>query len=54
MKIDPHHLANLMIITPLIGGISHIYLEQAYPIARDNLKQFLGGHPEAMSNIVPH
>jgi D-2-hydroxyacid dehydrogenase (NADP+) len=43
-----------VIITPLIGGMSNIYLEQAYPIVRDNLKQFLAGHPEAMSNIVPH
>jgi phosphoglycerate dehydrogenase-like enzyme len=43
-----------VIITPLIGGMSDIYLEQAYPIVRDNLKQFLAGHPEAMSNIVPH
>jgi D-2-hydroxyacid dehydrogenase (NADP+) len=43
-----------VIITPLIGGMSNIYLEQAYPIVRDNLKQFLAGYPEAMSNIVPH
>src|ERR1700722_10434456 len=43
-----------IIITPLIGGMSNIYLEQAYPIVRDNLKHFLAGHPEAMSNIVPH
>jgi D-2-hydroxyacid dehydrogenase (NADP+) len=43
-----------VIITPLIGGMSNVYLEQAYPIVRDNLKQFLAGHPEAMSNIVPH
>jgi phosphoglycerate dehydrogenase-like enzyme len=43
-----------VIVTPLIGGMSNIYLEQAYPIVRDNLKQFLAGHPEAMSNIVPH
>ncbi len=43
-----------VIITPLIGGMSDIYLDQAYPIVRDNLRQFLAGRPEAMSNIVPH
>ena len=43
-----------IIITPLIGGMSDIYLEQAYPIVRDNLTHFLAGHAEAMSNIVPH
>jgi len=43
-----------VIITPLIGGMSDIYLNQAYPIVRDNLRHFLAGHPEAMSNIVPH
>jgi D-2-hydroxyacid dehydrogenase (NADP+) len=43
-----------VIVTPLIGGMSNIYLEQAYPIVRDNLKQFLAGRPGAMSNVVPH
>jgi phosphoglycerate dehydrogenase-like enzyme len=43
-----------VIITPLIGGMSDVYLEQAYPIVRDNLRQFLAGRPEAMSNVVPH
>jgi D-2-hydroxyacid dehydrogenase (NADP+) len=43
-----------VIITPLVGGMSNIYLEQAYPVVRDNLRQFLAGHPEAMCNIVPH
>jgi D-2-hydroxyacid dehydrogenase (NADP+) len=43
-----------VVITPLIGGMSNIYLEQAYPIVRDNLRQFLVGRPDAMSNVVPH
>jgi len=43
-----------VIVTPLIGGMSNIYLEQAYPIVRDNLKQFLAGRADAMSNVVPH
>jgi phosphoglycerate dehydrogenase-like enzyme len=46
--------AERVIITPLIGGMSNIYLDQAYPIVRDNLRHFLAGRPESMSNIVPH
>jgi phosphoglycerate dehydrogenase-like enzyme len=41
-----------VIITPLIGGMSNIYLDQAYPIVRDNIRLFLAGRPEAMTNIV--
>jgi hypothetical protein len=41
-------------ITPLIGGMSDIYLDQAYGLLRDNLRQFLAGRPEAMRNVVPH
>lgn len=43
-----------VIITPHIGGMSDIYLEQAYPIVRDNLRNFLAGDFAAMKNIVPH
>jgi phosphoglycerate dehydrogenase-like enzyme len=43
-----------IIITPHIGGMSTIYLEQAYPIVRENLRKFLDGEPRAMTNIVPH
>lgn len=43
-----------VIITPLVGGMSNIYLDQAYPIVRDNLRQFLAGRSDAMVNIVPH
>jgi D-2-hydroxyacid dehydrogenase (NADP+) len=43
-----------VIITPLIGGMSNIYLDQAYPIVRDNLNHFLAGNNEAMSNLVAH
>jgi D-2-hydroxyacid dehydrogenase (NADP+) len=42
-----------VIITPHIGGMSTIYLEQAYPIVRDNLRKFLAGETRAMTNIVP-
>jgi D-2-hydroxyacid dehydrogenase (NADP+) len=43
-----------IIITPHIGGTSNVYLDQAYPIVRDNLRKFLAGDTRAMMNIVPH
>jgi phosphoglycerate dehydrogenase-like enzyme len=43
-----------VIITPHIGGMSDIYLEQAYPVVRDNLRLFLGGEAGLMKNIVFH
>jgi D-2-hydroxyacid dehydrogenase (NADP+) len=43
-----------VLITPLVGGMSDIYLEQAYPIVRANLQYFLAGRLDAMLNIVPH
>jgi D-2-hydroxyacid dehydrogenase (NADP+) len=43
-----------IIISPLLGGMSDIYLEQAYPIVRDNLRQFLAGKLDAMVNVVSH
>ena len=41
-----------VIITPQVGGMSNIYLDQAYPVVLENLRQFLGGRPEAMVNVV--
>jgi D-2-hydroxyacid dehydrogenase (NADP+) len=43
-----------VIITPNIGGMSNIYLDQAYPLVRDNIRQFLAGDNAGMKNIVPH
>ena len=43
-----------VIVTPLVGGMSDIYLDQAWPVVRDNLRQFLAGTPSAMHNVVPH
>jgi D-2-hydroxyacid dehydrogenase (NADP+) len=43
-----------LIVTPHIGGTSDIYLEQAYPIVRDNLRVFLSGSAGVMKNVVPH
>ena len=42
-----------VLITPLLGGMSNIYLDQAYPIVRDNLRRFLAGLTATMVNIVP-
>jgi len=46
--------AERVIVTPLIGGMSNVYLDQAYPIVRDNLQHYLAGRAAAMRNIVPH
>lgn len=43
-----------LIITPLVGGMSDIYLDQAYPLVRQNLEKFLAGRLDEMVNIVPH
>jgi phosphoglycerate dehydrogenase-like enzyme len=43
-----------IIITPHIGGMSDVYLDQAYPIVRDNIKLFLAGNLTGMKNIVAH
>jgi phosphoglycerate dehydrogenase-like enzyme len=41
-----------IIITPMLGGMSDIYLAQAYPVIRDNLGLFLAGETGAMKNVV--
>ncbi|HEY2686652.1 MAG TPA: D-2-hydroxyacid dehydrogenase [Steroidobacteraceae bacterium] len=43
-----------IIITPHIGGMSNIYLEQAYPMVRDNIRAFLAGRSDEMLNLVIH
>jgi len=43
-----------VLISPLIGGMSNVYLEQAYPIVRDNLRRFLAGRADEMLNLVAH
>jgi D-2-hydroxyacid dehydrogenase (NADP+) len=43
-----------IIITPHIGGMSDVYLEQAYPIVRGNIERFLAGDIPGMNNIVAH
>jgi D-2-hydroxyacid dehydrogenase (NADP+) len=51
---DPLWDEEQIIITPMLGGMSDIYLDQAYPIVRDNLKHFLLGDTRSMLNVVEH
>jgi D-2-hydroxyacid dehydrogenase (NADP+) len=41
-----------IIITPMLGGMSDVYLSQAYPIIRENLTRFLCGETRALKNVV--
>jgi phosphoglycerate dehydrogenase-like enzyme len=41
-----------IIITPMLGGMSDIYLAQAYPIVRENLSKFLADDIRSMNNVV--
>jgi hypothetical protein len=43
-----------VLVTPLIGGMSDIYLDQAYGVVKHNLAQFFAGRSDAMQNVVPH
>ncbi|MGC4083326.1 MAG: D-2-hydroxyacid dehydrogenase [Vicinamibacterales bacterium] len=43
-----------LMITPLIGGMSNVYLRQCYPVVRANLGEFLAGRPAGLKNIVEH
>jgi D-2-hydroxyacid dehydrogenase (NADP+) len=51
---SPFWRADHVLITPLLGGMSDIYLQQAYPIVRTNLQYFLASRFDAMLNVVPH
>ena len=41
-----------LLITPLLGGMSDIYLQQAFPVVEANLRCFLDGRPDQMQNRV--
>lgn len=41
-----------VIVTPLFGGMSNVYLDQAYPFVRENLQNFLANRLERMVNVV--
>jgi D-2-hydroxyacid dehydrogenase (NADP+) len=51
---DPLWEAPNTLISSHIGGMSDVYLQQAYPIVRDNLRLFLSDQAFAMRNIVAH
>jgi len=41
-----------VIITPHVGGISDIYVEQVLPIIEENLRRFLQGERENLINLI--
>ncbi len=41
-----------VMITPRLGGMSNVYVEQVLPLLRHNLAAFLSGHRDAMINRV--
>jgi D-2-hydroxyacid dehydrogenase (NADP+) len=41
-----------VIITPHVGGISDIYVEQVLPILEENLRRFLQGERENLINLI--
>jgi phosphoglycerate dehydrogenase-like enzyme len=41
-----------LLVTPNIGGMSNVYLDQCYPIVRENLAHYLGGQPDRLVNRV--
>lgn len=43
-----------VILTPHLGGMSDIYLDQAYPIVQRNLQHFLSNHLDQLLNVVAH
>jgi D-2-hydroxyacid dehydrogenase (NADP+) len=43
-----------VMVTPLIGGMSNIYLDQAYGVVRDNLRHYLAGRSNGLVNLVAH
>jgi phosphoglycerate dehydrogenase-like enzyme len=43
-----------VIITPHVGGMSDIYMEQALTIFEENLRRFIGGERKNLINLVAH
>jgi D-2-hydroxyacid dehydrogenase (NADP+) len=40
-----------LLITPLVGGMSDVYLDQCYPLVRDNLRNFLAGRDDLVNPV---
>lgn len=49
-----HTVRRLGPIRRLLGGMSNVYLEQAYPIVKHSLERFLIGRFDEMINRVTH
>lgn len=43
-----------IVVTPNVGGMSNVYLDQCYPLVRQNLEHFLADHLEELKNRVEH
>jgi phosphoglycerate dehydrogenase-like enzyme len=43
-----------VIITPHVGGMSDVYMEQALTIFEENLRRFIGGERKNLINLVTH
>jgi D-2-hydroxyacid dehydrogenase (NADP+) len=46
-------MENVM-ITPHVGGVSDIYIEQALPIVRENLRRYLNHEQKDLINLIEH
>jgi D-2-hydroxyacid dehydrogenase (NADP+) len=51
-KDHPLWAAKNVIITPHVGGMSDIYVEQALPIFEENLRRFLRGEKQDLINLA--
>jgi phosphoglycerate dehydrogenase-like enzyme len=49
---DPLWAEERLIVTPVLGGMSDVYLEQAYPLVKENIQCFLAGRLDLMVNVV--
>jgi phosphoglycerate dehydrogenase-like enzyme len=46
--------ARNLIITPHVGGMSDIYLDQALPVFEENLSRYLKGERKDLINVIAH
>ena len=51
-KDHPFWTMENVIVTPHVGGLSDIYVDQALPIFEENLHRFLRGERETLINLV--
>ncbi len=51
-KDHPFWTMENVLVTPHVGGLSDIYVEQALPVFEENLRRFLRGERETLINLV--